>query len=79
MELLQKVLNGEHPEAILSDWKVQNSSQIPLKQLVKTCLKNLPNSKNQLIQLIPDPLFSLNLCPSLIPKLIKHNFLVQKI
>ena len=76
MELLQKILNGENPEAILLEWKETSNSQVEIKEKLKDLLKDLPENRIEIISILKNPLFSLNLCPSLIKKSIKSNTLV---
>lgn len=76
MELLQKILNGEEAEVLLSAWPEIENPQKSLKAQIKTSLSSYPSSKLSLLQSLTSPDFSLSLAPNLAKFLIKNNALV---
>ncbi|CAG9311933.1 unnamed protein product [Blepharisma stoltei] len=75
MELLQEILCGKNPDLALREWSQENASQLDLKTRVQSLVQNLPNSSEEIIEVIKDPLFSLDIAPNLIQSSIDNNLL----
>jgi len=75
MEALQEVLGGKDPELVLQEWPESYQSQEEVVAKAQSLVTKLPLSASELVPLIEDPLFSVELAPDLVRLCIQHNLL----
>ena len=65
MEALQEVLGGKDPELVLQEWPESYQSQEEVVAKAQSLVTKLPLSASELVPLIEDPLFSVELTADL--------------